>query len=312
MIGVILQALAPIFFVIAIGYAAGARQRIDNQKVNSLNALVMEFALPASIFVAMASAPAAELLNQLPLFFIFSGLMLVIFFAWYVFARHCWTTDPADAAMQALTIAFPNLAGVGLPIAGAVLGPDGTVPVAVLLAAGSLTVSPLGLLIAEMSASQADGTPNGARIIHSLKRAVSKPIVIAPLLGVLLSLFGIGIDNIVRESLMLLGQGAASVALFLTGLVLSSQPFTLDRRIVGATLTADVVRPLLAAGAVLLLPVANDVAKTIVLLATIPSGFFGILFAVNYRLNSGVLGSMVLASTLVSAITTGAVIALLY
>ena len=43
----------------------------------------------------------------------------------------------ADASLQALTIAFPNLAGVGLPIMSAVVGPSGTVPVAVALASGS-------------------------------------------------------------------------------------------------------------------------------------------------------------------------------
>lgn len=312
MIDVILQALAPIFFVIAVGYGAGALHRVDNGRVGSLNSLVMEFALPASIFVAMASAPASELLGQLPLFCIFSVLMLVLFSAWYALARHCWSTNPADAAMQALTVSFPNLAGVGLPIAAAVLGPKGAVPVAVLLAAGSLTVSPIGLLVAELNASGADETRKATRITRSLARALSKPIVIAPLLGVLLSLLGFGIAPVVGTSLTLLGQGAASVALFLTGLVLSSQPFTLDRRVVGATIGADLIRPLLAAGAVLLLPIPDEVARTTVLLAAIPSGFFGILFAVNYRLDSGAIGSMVLASTLTSAITIGTVIALLY
>ncbi len=43
----------PLFFVMALGYFAGWLRDIDNQHVAELNALVMDFALPASLFVAM-------------------------------------------------------------------------------------------------------------------------------------------------------------------------------------------------------------------------------------------------------------------
>ena len=42
----IADALIPVFFVMFLGYLAGARRIIDNQHVASLNALVMTFALP--------------------------------------------------------------------------------------------------------------------------------------------------------------------------------------------------------------------------------------------------------------------------
>lgn len=66
----IVLALAPIFFVILIGYGAGRLAIVGNHHVDGLNALVMSFALPASLFVATASAPRAEMLGQVPLFLI--------------------------------------------------------------------------------------------------------------------------------------------------------------------------------------------------------------------------------------------------
>ena len=102
------------------------------------------------------------------------------------------------------------------------------------------------------------------------------------------------------------------VALFLTGLILSSQAFRLDWKIVGATAIADIVRPLLAVAIVFSLPIPAETAKIAVLLAAVPSGFFGILFAVNYRLDSGATGSMVTASTLFSIVTMTIAIALLF
>jgi malonate transporter and related proteins len=47
----IAEALIPVFFVMFLGYFAGARRIIDNQQVASLTVLVMTFALPAALFV---------------------------------------------------------------------------------------------------------------------------------------------------------------------------------------------------------------------------------------------------------------------
>jgi malonate transporter and related proteins len=110
---------------------------------------------------------------------------------------------------------------------------------------------------------------------------------------------------------MLIGRATAGLALFLTSLVLSAQSFRLDWRIVAATWTADIVRPLLAAAIVFNLPVSYKVARTTVLLAAVPSGFLGILFAVSYRLDSATPGSMVFASRGPSIITTAITIATL-
>jgi len=50
----IAEALVPVFFVMALGYVAGARRIIDNQHVASLNVLLMTFVLPAALFLGVA------------------------------------------------------------------------------------------------------------------------------------------------------------------------------------------------------------------------------------------------------------------
>ncbi|MEJ0026509.1 MAG: AEC family transporter [Rhizomicrobium sp.] len=310
----ILLALAPVFFVLLLGYGAGRYRLVENHHVDGLNALVMSFALPASLFVATASAPRREMLAQAPLFVIFGGMMLAVFLAWYFYSRAFAQTSKADASLQALTIAFPNLAGVGLPIASSVIGPGGTVPLAVALAAGSIIISPLSLILVEMSLHKPEAATGSRamRILGALRRAVTKPVVLGPALGILFSLTGLSLDPVARACLRLVGEAAPGVALFLTGLVLSSQAFRLDWNVVGATGLADVIRPLLTAAIVFVLPVPTDVAKIAILLAAVPSGFFGILFAVNYRLDSASAGSMVTASTVFSIVTMAVAIGVLY
>ena len=306
----LLLALVPVFFVLALGYAAGRWKLADNTKIESLNALVMVFALPASLFLATATAAREEMISQSPLFAIFGGMMLVVWAISYVFRRSTGISR-ADAALQALTIAYPNLAGVGLPIVAAVLGPQGLVPIALALAAGSILVTPLTLVIVEMDTKKSAGS-SSAQVFTALRRSITKPVVLAPALGIAVSFSGVTIDPVAQASLTLIGHTAAGVALFLTGLILSAQPFHLDAKVISATAMADVIRPLLTVAIVKLVPVAPETAKAAILLAAIPSGFFGILFAVNYGKDSGTAGSMVLASTVFSAVTITAVIGELF
>lgn len=310
----ILSALAPIFFVILVGYGAGRLRIAENHHVDGLNALVMSVALPASLFVATASAPRSEMLEQAPLFLILGLVMLLVHLAWYFLVRASSDVSKADAALQALTVSFPNLAGVGLPIAAAVVGPGGTVPVAVALAAGSIIVSPLSLIVVELYAGKPkDEMPAGSatQVRRALLRSVSKPVILAPAAGVLYSLAGLELAPVAKASLMLVGVAAPGVALFLTGLILSSQPFRLNWKVVAATALADIGRPLLAAAVVFALPISTETAKIAILICAVPSGFFGILFAVNYRLDYAAIGSMVIASTLFSIVTLATAIALL-
>ncbi|SHG59719.1 malonate transporter [Kaistia soli DSM 19436] len=313
MTAAILLALVPVFFVLGLGYAAGRLSIVENHHVDGFNKLVMSFSLPAALFVATASASRSEMAEQVPLFVILSVVMLVILFLWYALARIALKASKADAALQALTIAFPNLAGVGLPIVGSVVGASGTVPIAVALAAGSILVTPFALVMVELSADKCSPELSAiTRVLSSFRRALTKPVVVAPFLGVACSLLEVPIDPVAKAALQLIGQAAAGVALFLTGLVLSAQPFRLDWRILGATAVADIARPLLALAIVALVPVSTETARLVILIAAVPSGFFGILFGISYRQDSAALGSMVAASTIVSIATLAIAIALLF
>lgn len=309
----IVMALAPVFFVLLLGYLAGKFDIVDNRRVDSLNALVMDFALPASLFAAIASASRRQMIEQAPLFLAFGLTTVVLYAGWYFAVRAVSRVSRSDASLQALTIGFPNLAGVGLPIAASVLGPAGTIPIAVALAAGSILVSPLTLIIVEMG----NGGERGAKLswaqaLSAIRRALTKPIVVAPVLGLLLSILDLDIGALAQACLSLIGSTAAGVALFLTGLILSAQSFRLEWKAIAATAASDVIRPLLAGAIVYGSPIAPETAKTVILLAAMPPGFFGILFAVNYRLDSSTVGSMVTASTLFSIATMAIVIAFLF
>jgi malonate transporter and related proteins len=75
----IAEALIPVFFVMSLGYFAGARRIIDNQQVASLTVLLMTFALPAALFVGVAQTSRSGLEENGKLVLVLVISMLVIF-----------------------------------------------------------------------------------------------------------------------------------------------------------------------------------------------------------------------------------------
>jgi malonate transporter len=302
MIDILLNSLVPIFAIMALGYFAGWVRDVDNHHVAELNALVMDFALPASLFVATASTPRAVLLAQWPLLAVFVVSMLALYALSYWMQRRLFGLGTSEASVQTLNISLPNYAAAGLPLIAAVFGPSKTVYVALSIATGSIVLSPLTLAILEVHKAPA-GARNLRAILQAIGRSLCKPIVLGPLLGIVFSLLGIPLPEAASRSFQLIGQAAGGVALFLTGLILSAQRIELDFNVLSGTFLKNVVQPLLVVGLLLALPMDRDTARAALLLCALPSGFFGVLFGLRYGLESGVAGSTLIVSSLASVVT---------
>ena len=149
MTAILLNSLLPIFAVMALGYFAGFVRDIDNEHVGELNALVMDFALPASLFVATATTPWAMLLAQWSLLLTLAVSMLALYALSYWMQRRLFALGSSEASVQALTIRLPNYAAAGLPLIVAVFDASHTIYVALAVASGSILLSPLTLAIFE-------------------------------------------------------------------------------------------------------------------------------------------------------------------
>jgi len=315
MLAIIALALVPIYFVLLLGYRAGKRGIVNNAHVGELNTVVMTYALPASLFAATAATPRTTLIAQWPLLVILGGAMMLVFPAWYLLQRRVFGRSASEATLQSLSASLPNYAAAGLPIITALLGPDHTVPVAVAIASGSLLPSPIALAMLELDAAK-KGTANAGHHLAGFARAIGhamlKPIVFAPIAGTVVSMLGWTLPSIVIVSLREIGQVGGGLALFVTGLILSAQPFKLTWNTTLGAVTVTVLQPLLAYGIGTAIGAPPDILKISVLMAALPSGFFGILFGVNYGIKSQETGSIVIASTLASAVTLACAIAWLY
>jgi malonate transporter len=303
MITILLNALIPIFAIMALGYLAGWTRDINNRHVTELNALVMDFALPASLFSATASSSRALLLAQWPLLLVFIVSMLALYALCYWMQSRLFGLKSNEASVQALNISLPNFAAAGLPLITALFGAHETIYVALAIATGSIFMSPLTLAVLEANKAPAGGQRDRGAIVRAIGRSLRKPIVLAPLVGVAFSMLGIPLAEAVNRSLHLIGQAAGGVALFLTGLILSTQRIRLGPNVLSGTLLKNIVHPVVVIGLVLLLPIDRDTARAAILLCALPSGFFGVLFGLRYGLESQVAGSTLIVSSLISIVS---------
>jgi malonate transporter len=310
MLDIILGSTVPVFFVMAVGYLAGWTRDIDNHHVAELNALVMDFALPAALFVGMVRTPRAQLLQQRALMVVLVVAMLVIYGLAFLLQTRVFKSDSREAAVMSLTTAFPNLASAGLPVISSVFGAGHTVSVGISIAVGAIVLSPVTLVILESGEKTAQDFPAVRRIVQAIGKSMLKPVVIAPIAGMVLALCDVEVPSLLDNSLMLIGIGAGGVALFLTGLILSSQSFRPSGSVVSATLLKNAVQPLLAAALVPALVASPMIGREAIMLCAVPAGFFGILFGLRYGVVSPEAGSALIASSILSGATIPAAILL--
>jgi malonate transporter len=302
----IAEALVPIFFVMFLGYFAGARRIIDNQHVASLVVLLLTFAVPGAAFVGVAQTSRSGLEENGKLVFVLVISMSMIFGITFALNHYVFRLSPGENAVQSLSVGFPNFPAVGLPLLGSLIGPSSAVSVAASLVAGSIFISPLTLAVLE-----ARGKATGSSldlIVTALFRSVSKPVVIAPVAGLVVVILGIHLNEVVSHALNLIGATTAGLACFVTGLVLSAQPLRLNANVGVCVFLKNIALPLVAYVIALALGMSGQIAREAVLLAALPAGFVGILFGLNYGVRSQAVGSTLTLSSLGSVITLTAAI----
>ena len=305
---VLADALVPIFAGLLLGYFAGLWRRMDNQNVRTLITFVMSFAIPCSLFLAIASTPRAALREQAA-----AGLALAIVYAVLYAVSFVWTRfrenlSASDSSVVALTLGFPNSAAVGLPLLASVFGSRATVTVATSLAIGSITVSPITLAILErsrrgsagVSGTGLSGKSSALRqitlsLIHSCKR----PIVWAPLLGLAFSCADLTLPSFIHRSLAVMGSAADGSALVLTGLVVSAQKFEIRGNTLIAVLLKNALQPAIALGICMLIHLNIEQTRYVTLISAMPCGFFGVVFGRDFDSNPKLASSGLIASYLV-------------
>jgi predicted permease len=107
-------------------------------------------------------------------------MYMLVFSVTYLYGRKVLRQSPSDASVLPMTVSFPNITAVGIPLLDAVYGSQTGILIAVSLVIGALTISPVRLAILEEATPSGHARSPFLRWGRAFLRAPKRPVVWAP------------------------------------------------------------------------------------------------------------------------------------
>lgn len=203
----------PIYLCIALGYGTTRLGLFAKPEMRSLGKFVINLALPALLFNALASRPIADLVHPGYLVAYTAGSLLTLGLAmgWFRRSGRGMTYE----AVMSMGTACSNSGFVGYPVILLTFAPLAGVVLALNMLVENIIVIPLLLALAEHG--RAPSTSIGHVMGQSLKRLGKNPMVVAVLLGLLVSLMEWQLPTPLARAVTLFSQASGAIALFVIG-----------------------------------------------------------------------------------------------
>jgi malonate transporter len=236
-----------IFSLIGIGYLSVRKGVFSAQDMVPLGKFVVTFALPALILQAVASQTLGEIFNLPYLAAVFVG-SLTVFLTGYLWSRRMAGETRTDSTFAAMGMSCANSGFIGFPILLVALPDVATTALALNMVVENLVMIPLVLIMAEYAKGrEASGLALASQLA---KRLVRNPIVVALVLGLMISASGWALPSAAARPIELLAKTSAALSLMVIGGTLASLPLQ--------KVSSDVFR--IVAGKLLLHPLAIGLA----------------------------------------------------
>lgn len=285
MLHIILYAIVPIFVIMALGYFSGKAGAFTGENARVLNKVVLNYALPAALFVSIIKSNREMLAVDAKLTAVSFIVLVACFFLVYFVFKYLYKDSTAESAVSALISGSPTIGFLGFAVLEPIFGTSASV--ALVIAIVSIEVNAIGipiglsLLNAGNAAASADGKkPNPWKPVIN---ALEQPVAWAPILAVILVLFGLKWPDYLDPSFNLIAGANASVAVFAAGITLSSVKVRLNGQVWMGTFLKLVIMPLslLVVGMLVHMNPLN--LKMLVVCGALPPAFSGIIIASRYN-----------------------------
>lgn len=276
--------LIPILVIMAIGYISGKKNVFQEGQSQVFNKLVLDYALPAALFISIVRADREMLFENATLSIISVVGLVVLFMASYFTIQWFFKRSKAEAAVCALVAGSPTIGFLGYAILDPLYGTGietGLVVAIVAIVVNAITL-PIGLYLLNSGSDTAGQNKKGQwdAILSSLKQ----PVVWAPILAVLFVLIGIKVPTQIDPTFQLLAQANSSVAVFAAGLTLAAYKFELDWEIAYNTFFKLVVMPAIFLVVGLTFNLSSLTLQMLVLGVALPPAFSGVIISGKYNI----------------------------
>lgn len=284
---ILLYAIVPIIVVMLAGYIAGKKGAFTGANAKAFNKVVLDFALPAALFVSIVDASREMLVRDIKLTIISTVAIMACFMLVYFIYSYCFKSNTkADGAIMALVCGSPTIGFLGFAVLEPIFGTNPSV--ALVVAIVGIVVNaigiPVGLSLLNSAKEKEQGAAAGKKVsawkpvIHALEQ----PVAWAPILAVIWVIVGLPWPDWASPSFDLIKGANASMAVFAAGVTLSAVKVTINwQAILGIILKLGLM-PALALVLGLLFHMDPMNLKMLVVSCALPPAFSGIIIASEY------------------------------
>lgn len=267
------------------GYISGRRKIFSGDDAKKFNKVVLDYALPAALFVSIVQSSREMLAADIKLSIISLVVIMVCFMLVYFIFAYCFKgNNGADGAVAALINGSPTIGFLGFAVLEPIFGT--TPAVALVVAIIGIVVNAVGipvglsLLNASLEKTQAPSKKVSAwtPVIHALEQ----PVAWAPILAVILVLCGLKWPAWARPSFDLMAKANASMAVFSAGITLSAIKVSLNWQAILGSILKLILMPAMALIAGLMFHMDPLNLKMLVVACALPPAFSGIIIADEY------------------------------
>lgn len=275
--------LIPILVIMAIAYISGKKNVFQVGQSQVLNKLVLDYALPAALFLSIVKADRKMLFENATLSIISLVGLVALFMLSYFTIQWFFKRTKSEGAVCALVAGSPTIGFLGYAILDPLYGTGietGLVVAIVAIVVNAVTI-PIGLYLLNSGNDSTDGSTKnkGNPLLDSLKQ----PVVWAPILAVIFVLLGIKVPTQMDPTFQLIAQANSSVAVFAAGLTLAAYKFELDWEIAYNTFFKLVLMPGVFLVAGLFFKLNGLTLQMLVLGVALPPAFSGVIISGQYN-----------------------------
>jgi predicted permease len=254
----ILAITGPIYLVVLAGYLATRMGLFARTDMQVFGKFVLNLALPALIFNALAQRRIGEILHPAYLLsYLFGSLMMLILA--YVIGRRVGGLSRTRSTFLAMGVSCSNSSFIGFPILLLMVAPVAGVALGLNVMVENLVMLPLLLAMAE--SARGGGGAWHQVVRQSARRLMRNPLVLAVTAGLMISLAEVKLPQPVVRTVNLFAQASGSVSLFAIGGMLFGLPLTSGwQRVIPLVLAKLIGHPLAVLLVASLLPLIGVAA----------------------------------------------------
>lgn len=286
MLNIMLTDLVPIFVIMILGYVSGKKGEFNAANARSLNQFVLNYALPAGLFVSIVKADRAMLFSDIRLSLVSLGVIVGCYFWSYFSFLKFFKHSKAEASIAGLVGGAPTIGYLGFAVLEPIYGTSATVGLVVAVVAivvNAVTI-PLALCLlnpGRQSAAAAGNPP--VKPSNALLNALKEPVCWSPILAVLIVLTGFRFPGSLDPVFNLIANANAGVAVFAAGITLSTNKFEFNAEVLYNSFVKLIFMPAAMLAIGLLTGMNGEKLQMLVLCGALPPVFSGIIIGSRFQ-----------------------------